>query len=322
MLKSGFIILVLLLSTASILAQDSDVPSHWDNGIHHSSWDLALEANDRKKLLDLWDAIGDDLKKPDHRLAGTYTKIDDNSGYFLRWSLRKGFIVVPYFDQNLITDFGYGRVTIADDSDVIFLSQRQLNGGRGLSKMPQRWASILGYFMPTERLKDFAQFRAGLGQYNEFNGRCCEFRPTFLAQRIDGEPDSLAKVVPSKYSHLMRQPITGEIISVGRRKTVKDWGYEGTLYSEWIEKAVLIPVRIDAGRKAGVKRNMLFRLLGEPNFVQYLQVMRVSERASFGYVVRNVTSNRNETFRDSADAERPIPPIRVGVKVTTSPMVD
>ena len=63
-----------------------------------------------------------------------------------------GSSIIPYFDQNLITDFGYGKVTIADDSDVIFASERQLKGGRGLGTMHERWTAILGYLVPVERV--------------------------------------------------------------------------------------------------------------------------------------------------------------------------
>ena len=325
MFRRGLFILVVLSSaTIRTFGQaTTEVSSLWNNGIDKSAWEIGLERNDRNKLLDLWESIGKDLEKPDHRLAGTYVKLDYNSGYFLRWSVTKGFIVVPYFDENLITDFGYGSVRVVSESDVVFRSERELKGGRGLPRMPQRWTAILGYFVPTESLSDFGRFRAGVGVYNEFNGRCCEFQPEFLAKRFDREPDSLAMAIPVSYAHFIKAPITAQITSVGKRKTVKDWGYNGVLYTDWMEKAVLIPVRIDVGWTRGVKRNMLFRVIGQPEFVQYVQIVRVSQQSSFGFVVRNLSFSAKETFRDEVTNEdKPIPPIRVGLKVTTSRVSD
>lgn len=304
-------------------AQDADgLP--WDNGIGHSSWALALETEDRKRVLALWDAIGDDLKIEQNNLAGTFVKGGYNSGYFLRWSVKKGFLVIPYFDQNLITDFGYGKVTIVNDSEVIFTSERELKGGRGLGKMPQRWTAIWGYFAPVESLRDFAQYRAGLGQYNEFLGNCCEFAPVFLCARIDRKDLPFPTEVPVRFRSLVRDPIWGEVVSVGKRK-IREWGYQGRLYGQWMEKTVLIPARINVGKSQGVKRNMLFRMIGEPAWAdRYFQVMRVGRDVSHGYVVHEFFDDGKENlYRDySTDQDKPLPPIRVGIKVTTSPVID
>jgi len=322
MRNSVFLALLILLRVMLASAQQpNEIPYRWNNGIGHSGWDVALGPKEQKQLLELWEAIGEDLKTNNQRIAGTYVKLDHTAGYFLRWSVSKGFIVIPYFDQNLITDFGYGKANIVDDSDVIFISERRLTGERGLSKMPERWTAILGYLMPTEELKEFGEFRAGIGEYNEFNGSCCDFSPNFLCHKIDGDAASRSFGIPPKYAHLIKPPITGQITFVGRRKPAKKWGYQGVLHGHWIETAVVIPVTINAGRDAGVKRNMLFRMVGEPDFYQYLQIIGVNKKTSRGYVVRDISGDRKETYRDEAtNEEKPLPAIRMGIKVTTSPL--
>ena len=315
------IFLVLFLVTSlPVMAQKADTSTYrWINDIGHSTWDLALTSEEHTQLLQLWESIGDDLRKSPHPLAGTYVLLSHNSGYFLRWSPNSGFIVIPYFDQNLITEFGYGRVSVIDGYDVEFTSVRHLKGGRGLPRMPERWTSILGYFVPTNELNEFARFRAGLGEYNEFNGSCCDFIPTFLCKRLE-EEKPLSLTIPAKYAGIFLQPIKGRITSVGRRKTVKDWSYQGTLHEQWMEKAVLIPVTINAGRAAGVKRNMLFRMIGEPASYQYLQVIRVKQRQSFGYIVRDISDGKETYVDSSTNQEKVLPPIRIGIQVTTSPI--
>lgn len=313
---------LLLLPPQTIRPQGIE-HKRWDNGIGHSSWDLALDQGEAEKLIRLWDAIGEDLKTELNELAGTYVKDGYDAGYFFRWSVGGGYLLVPYFDQNLITDFSYGKVTFVDHSEVVFTPERELSGDRSITKMPRKWTAIGGHFVPVEMLEDYGDYMAGFGEYNEFNGQCCEFVPNFLARRIDRPDKKLFYPVPPKYARFIKQPIKAEITFVGRKKTVKDWGYEGQLYSQWMERAVLIPVRIDAGEARGVKRNMLFRLVGEPRFVQYLQITRVHPRAASGYVVRDISGGGGETYTDvETGRKRPFPPIKVGARVTTSPVRD
>lgn len=314
--KFGVALLLIAFGLPPQRAQSQDAGyagQRWDNGIGHSSWDLALEPEDRKRMLSLWDSIGEDLKTDKNDLAGTYVK-GGNSGFFLRWSVAKGFVVVPYFDQNLITDYGYGKVTLVDDSEVVFTPAKDLHGGRGLGRMPGKWTAILGHFVPVEMLADFGKFRAGLGDYNEFNGSCCDFAPDFLGGRIDRRDKPLPTGVPARYKHFIKDPITGTITFVGKQRRVRGWGYRGKLYSQWMEKAVLIPVSIDVGSWHGVKKNMLFRMSSEPQFERYLQVREVNRRRSKGYVVRDISFG--------GDQDKPLPPIRVGIKITTSPMME
>jgi hypothetical protein len=295
----------------------------WDNGIGHSSWDLALEPEDCKKMLSLWESIGEDLKTDQSALVGTYFKGGD-SGFFLRWSTAGGFVIVPYFDQNLIGDYSYGKVTLADESDVIFTPTKELHGGRGLARTPRKWTAILGRFIPVATLADFARFRAGLGVYNEFNGGCCEFVPDFLTGRIDRSDKILPQGVPVRYQHFTREAITGTITFVGKPRRVRDWGYQGKLYEQWLEKAVLIPIGIDVGSRRGVKKNMLFRMVSEPQFERYLQVTRVGSLRSRGFVVQDISSGSKPGFYRTYEAnqDKPLPVIRAGMKITTSPIIE
>ncbi|HEX7174696.1 MAG TPA: hypothetical protein VF240_05375 [Pyrinomonadaceae bacterium] len=308
----------LLFTFQTIKSQEIEYKG-WDNGIGHSSWDIGLGKEEKEKMLQLWDSIGEDLKTEQNELAGTYLKGGYSAGYFFRWSINKGYVLIPYFDQNLITDFSYGKVTFVDSSEVVFTPERDLKGGRSIGKMPRKWTAIGGYFVPVEMVKDFGDYMAGFGVYNEFNGQCCAFAPNFLAQRIDRQEEKIDHPVSPKYARFIKPPIKADITFVGIKKTVKDWGYDGELYSQWMERAVLIPVKISAGRAHGVKRNMLFRLIGEPDFYQYLQIMRVHQRTASGYIVRDISFRGKETYTDSdTDQEKPLPPIKVGTKVTTS----
>jgi len=330
----NFTIKIVCIFTVSLFTfqatQSQEKPANeqsvdlWANGIGHSSWLIATSPEEKKQILELWESIGEDLKNEQNELAGTYVKRGYSSGYFLRWSINKGYIMIPYFDQNLITDFSYGKVSYLDHSEVVFIPARDFSAEyRSMKKMPLKWTAIFDYFVPVEMLKGFGMFRAGLGVYNEFNGQCCEWQPDFLAKRIDGKGKTVSYPVPPKYKTFIKNPIKGQITFVGKKKFVQNWGFQGEIYGQWMEKAALIPVKINVGRKDGVKKNMLFRLIGEPDFVQYLEVAKINQKTSEAYIVRDLSFERKETFRDDeTDEEKPLPPIRIGIKVTTSPVID
>ena len=309
---------LVIASVGQGRSQAAPTNERWDNGIGHRSWDLAMEAKDRKQMLSIWDTIEDDLTTEKDSLAGTYVKGGYSAGYFLRWSIRKGFVLVPYFDQNLITDFSYGKVTLLDSSRISLIPEKELRGGRGINKTPLEWGAIGDYLVPLASLEDFGNYQAGLGVFNEFNGHCCDFIPDFLCQKVNSKGSRSLYPVPPRFAHFIKHPIEGRITAVGKKRRVRNWGYQGKLYEQWMEKAILIPVRVDLGADPRVKRNMLFRLLGEPDSGQYLQIIRVGSKTSMGYVVRDVSYNGKETYRDSPDGpEKPLPRIKAGTRVTT-----
>jgi hypothetical protein len=322
LLTAAVLIALCFLPFETVKSQEQAYPT-WNNGIGHSSWEIGLEKEEKEKMLQLWDSIGEDLKTERNELAGTYVKGGYDAGYFFRWSINKGYVLIPYFDEDLITDFSYGKVTFVNNSEVIFTPERDLKGGRSVGKMPREWAAIRHYFVPVEMLKDFGEYMAGFGEYNNFSGECCEFAPNFLAVRIDRQEKEFDYPVPPEYRRFIKNPINAEVTFIGNKRRVKNWGYEGELYQQWIPQAVLIPVRINAGRENGVKLNMLFRLIGEPGFNQYLQITRVHQRTASGYIVRDLNSEGKETYWDIDDGqEKPLPPIKAGAKVTTSPVLD
>jgi hypothetical protein len=314
-MKFKLILLILVFSLSTYGQEKNDV---WDNGIGHSSWEIALSDEDKGKLLKLWNEIGEDVQNDSHALAGTYVKGGYSAGYFLRWTLNKGFVVIPYFDQNLIGDFGYGTVTVDQNGEVVFEATRQLVGGRGLERMPKRWVPIGQYLVPVESVREFGLFLAGLGIYNEFNGRCCEFYPIFLAQRIDQKHVPFDYPVSARYSRFIRKPINARIVWLGKSKKVKDWSFQGKLYGESLGEVVLVPLRIDAGSAEGVRSNMLLRIVGEPEFYQYVQITKVEGKTASGFVVRDTTDGF-EIYHDSkTDTKKPLPPVQIGMRVTTS----
>jgi len=315
----GFSLFAALVPTLPIVGQISSQP--WHNGIDKDYWEIGLESVDKEKMMAVWESMGKELQSEPNTWAGTYFKGGYDAGYFLRWSSTR-FVLIPYFDQDLITDFSYGTVTFVDTSKVLFHPERDLRGGRSVAKTPREWTLIWNYFVPVEGLKDFGLYFAGLREYNEFNGQCCEFTPNFLSRRIDAKGTPPWYPVPLKYAHFIKRPIEGAITFIGQKRRVKNWGYQGRLHGVWMDDVILIPVRVNLGGDRRVRRNMLFRLVAQPDFTQYLQIIKPGGHTSFGYVVRDLIEGKELYFDPSNNQGKPLPlpPVQVGMKVTTSPV--
>lgn len=279
-----------------------------------------------KELKNRWQNIGEEIKRTDNVYAGTYV-MTGYRGYYLRFSPENGFVYIYHYEDIDIIGYSYGRIKIKD-SEITFLPKKEVESiqpGKPFNT-PQTWFLIRNALVPQEKLKDYANYLAGLGQYNDFNGDCCEFSP-FLFKR-EGKRNSDA-AFPVEYEKLVENPIKAEIMYVGQKKRTTKYSFQGTLYGESKSNAVLIPVKINAGILNGVKKNMLFRLIDEPMF-QYLQITKVKSREAEGTVVRTTDENWAETYTDYSDydeetkesKEKPYPTIRVGIKVTTSPVSD
>jgi hypothetical protein len=332
-MKSNLPAIVLLMCFATFATSNAQVKKeeYWEP-IESSR--ILVDSSDPevRTLLFRWDEIGAGLSTTTNPSAGTYEK-SGYRGYFLRWSPEMGFIYVYHSEGLSIIDFSYGKVSVTADS-IVFSPERTMReefSGVKL-KMPSTWIPITvdkrRFFVAEQEIRDFGDYFGGYNQYNDFNGPCCEFSPFF----VKTESDTLERrpirgtFISSAYRRFVREPIEARIILIGRKKLVRDYGLEGKLYGNLFQKASLLSVSISAGSRAGVKKNMLFRLVGEPHG-QYLRITRVGEGTASGVVIRDVDDDGRETYYvDIAGTREPekkdYPPIRVGTKVTTSPILD
>ncbi|MGH9880749.1 MAG: hypothetical protein ACRD6N_04880, partial [Pyrinomonadaceae bacterium] len=243
-----------------------------------------------------------------------------------------GFAYVYHSEGLSIIDYSYGNVEITPTA-IVFIPVREMKvtfRGEQL-RVPLRWFPVCienrSYFVPDEEKEEFADYFGGFHPYNDFNGPCCDFSPFFERQDDSKQiAASQSMLVASVYQPFMKQPIRGQIVSVGRKRFVKDYTLNGELYGSFFEKASLTPVVLNVGKRQGVKRNMLFRLIAVPGY-QYLKVTDVGHRGSRGVVVRHLDDDGKETYFESEQRyQEPIKKgfarVRVGMRVTTSPISD
>ena len=317
-----FLIVFFLLGFSQpVKSQQAANPySDWSSGLKISKNRLTvgLLPDERQQMENIWNEIGGELKSEQNAITGTYVNSGYENGYFLRWSSNKGFILIPYFDEDLITDFSYGKVINLGNQEIEFVPERDLNGGNLFKKIPLKWLGIGKSLIPIEKLNEYGLYQAGLGKYNDFNGDCCGFLPPAVNNKFEGDSSLLS--IPKKYRQFIKNPIRGRITSIGRKKIVKTWFHNGQLYSGSFDKTALIPVKLNIGRKSGVKKTMLFNVLDglEWERIQYLEITKVSEKTSQGFIVRQFSYEGKEVYRDIGnDKDKPYPPVKIGTRIST-----
>jgi hypothetical protein len=330
-LKTGILILVLLIACSVPLNGQGKREEYWQP---IEPYRISIDASDLSvhELIARWNVIGQDLDTSENHFAGTFEK-RAYRGYFLRWSPAKGFVYVFHSEGLSIIDFSYGKVRVTHDA-VLFEPEREMKETFRGQKLitPRKWIPITSekeaFLVPEEQLADFGKYVGGFGEYNDFNGPCCEFSPFFfMAQRSTGQSGHQPIIdIPPTYRRFIREPIKAHITAVGTKRFVMNYGLEGKLYGQLFPRASLMPVVISAGKEQGVLRDQLLRLVGESNN-QYLRILIVRKQRSSGVVVRDVDDDGKETYFDNVPEfkkpqKKTFPAIRVGTKVTTSPVLD
>jgi hypothetical protein len=327
--RTSFILAAFLAIVPGVHPQIKQ-PAYWEP-IEPYRIEIDPSNPEVRALISRWNQIGEDLKTNNSLVAGTYEE-QGYRGYFIRWSPRAGYVYVYHSEGQFIIGFSYGKVSKTLD-EIVFEPEREMKESFDSVKltMPTTWVPILSatgaYLIPKGRLSDFGNYVGGFGQYNDFNGPCCDYSPFFfMPKATTGHELPRAVIVPSKYESFIKAPIRSRIVYVGQKKRVKDYGLEGANYSQFFEKASLTPVKIDAGSRQGVRRNQLFRLINEPQY-QYLKITSVHQNRADGIVIRDVDDDGRETYLDfvsgtSEPQRKPFPPIHVGTRITTSPILD
>ncbi len=79
-------------------------------------------------------------------------------------------------------------------------------------------------------------------------------------------------------------------------------------------------------KNKALKKTMIFRLINEPDG-QYIQITKVGQLSSQGFIVRELSYEGKEIYLDYNDSKKdydkkPFPKLHIGIKVSTSPISD
>lgn len=289
---------------------------------------VPLSPEDRKKLETHWDEIGEDLKTETNSFAGTYIESGYESGFLLRWSTKKGFVLIPYYDESMISDFSYGKVEITKDSEIILIPEQEMRGsGRRLIKTPRVWIPVNSseFLVYKEQIASFGDYYGGFGQFNGFPRKVLCDGCGHFARRFDDTKNTpeVSLLAPPKYLKFIKKPVTAKITFVGKRRIVKSTTV--SCCGNEVE-ASATNILINAGSRQGVKKSLLFLLIDAGNnFYQVIKITRINKNSSQAVVLRVLDDKRKENYdgdiydrRSESYNKIPFPPIHVGTRITTS----
>jgi hypothetical protein len=329
---SQLLILVLLMLLHSAIPKAQTQPEQFWQPTDQYRIEIDAGNSEVRALMRRWDDIGEELKSTKNPFAGTYEK-RSYRGWLLRWAPKSGFVYIYHSEGLSIIDFSFGKARV-NSGEILFEPERKMKetfDGKRLTT-PVKWVPIEStvgvYLIAEQEMKRFGDYVGGFGEHNDFNGPCCDFDPFFFRPREvqTSQPKATSLVLPSAYESLITPPIKGRIVYVGQKRFVRNYSLEGKLYSQLFLSASLTPIVLNVGTRQGVRKNRLFRLVGEPG-QQYLKIVSVSRERSSGVVIRERDDNGRETYlRDMPGESEPrkmsFTPIHPGIKVTTSPILD
>ena len=325
-LRVAVITFATLASFATVSSQDSGT-QYW-SPLEPFRIEVDRTNTEVRGLLDRWERIGSELQRNSNSFAGTYRK-DGYRGWILRWAPGAGFVYFYHSEGLSLIDFSYGDVEVTPN-EIRFIPEREMRVTfrETTLRTPLVWVPAqtqqLRYMIPKNEIKDFGQYVAGLSDYNDFNGPCCEFDPFFAepVSTVDLARSNSVIYIPDEYQQFIKRPITGYVNFVGKRRIVKHYGLAGKFYEASLGECSLRPIAINVGSFHGIRKNMLLRVMGDQFDLpgQFIKVTSVHRRTAVALLIRAVDDSRNETYLQS-DKRISFPLIRPGMRVTTSPIL-
>jgi hypothetical protein len=320
-----FLFIILFSSCSYLSAQEAAKWRYWPNGLGPAGYWIFSRASEPEidDVKRRWDEIGESLKTTSNPFAGTYFQ-SGNRGYFLRWSPEAGFVYALYYEY-FVTNYSYGRVEI-ENSVIHFVPAKDLKPieptpSRPGVLTPAEWVPAYEgrFLVHKDSLKSFADYYGGFRQFNGFPRLWnCDCGP--FAERKDKDIDfdrNAHYILPPQYMALVKEPIEGEVISVGERHSSNMPVFDG-----FNERSSVTRVTLNVGSRDGVRKGMFFFL--EPDFDgtnQIVKVTYVSRRSSEALVIRHVDKSGNEKYEDwKGDNESTwvaYPKLQPGLKITT-----
>lgn len=313
-------------------AQENSSDDDWNPQIasldgYKSSFLVALLPEEAEKMKVLWKEIGEDLKTDRNAFSSTYISLGYGSGYFLRWSVNKGFILILYYDQSMVFDFSYGKVKVENNSEINFIAEKDLKSKYSrFKKTPQVWIPVVNskYLIPKEQIKWFGDYYGGFGDFNGFPRKIYCGEGSLFARRVgkDTDKNQVNFLAPAKYLKFIKQPIEAEVVVVGKRRIVSSSLASGCGFAERNSATFIV---INKGRKHNITKGLLFLLdEGERSYDEILKITKVNENSSEGIVYRLVDKNGKDVYDNTYNEELkeqvgiPSPPLKKGIKVATS----
>lgn len=327
----ALVLLALSFGAFNTVQAQVDKWGAWENGVSESWWlsSRTFTNEDVANAIARWKSIGETESTG---WEGDYFSGSEVHGTYLRWSPAGGFIIADVDKcQALVMALSYGRVRVTPSGIQLipeFSKSSKPQGHHGakhvdtiLNFVPVKWRSSL-YLIPENEIADFADYAAGLGQYNALNDKEAflpesHFYSKYAGNMVTGD----LPVLPDAYQRFVRSPLAGEITAIRGKKLRRNYSYEfksdAYSFATQFELASLTFVTVNIGTVHGAKKDMFLRIV-KPDLGEALRLIEVGSTSSTAVLVREV-ENRKETYYDhEAEREVEYPPVATRWILTTA----
>lgn len=313
------------------LGLDSD--GRWINGVTEPWWfSESVSKEDIAAAQLQWATIGNEASaESDSMWAGNYFIGGDTHGSYLRWSRQNGFVLFHVNKcEARVMGFSYGTV-VRSPGLIQLMPEKTVSEStkHGHSKhstlrfLPISWRQSK-YLVPENEIADFADYVAGLGQYNDPNFILFDYAQFF--SQFDEEASRVAvpvatnkndsgfvePIVPPGFERFIKKPIDAKITAKGKSYI------KHNPENPWWDDLVT-PVTITAGSADGLKTKMSLRVVG--NGDEFVRTTKVGLRSARGVVERPVRRRPCVKFDPTDDCkDMEYLPVKLGSRVTTNPV--
>jgi hypothetical protein len=223
-----------------------------------------------RNSIEQWERIGRDIEKSGSTRSAGYGGIGGGThGTYVRWSALSGFVWLDVDDcaggpMRIVR----GRAEVVP-TGVIFYPEIRLGVSEGHEGHSQHSKQLdrmdflsvtwmQGTFLvPKDRIRDFSDYAAGLGEYN--NRFAFMNETPFLEGREDvseSEPKTFElPVYPAGYEQYLKRPVRGSVTSIG--KAVRRVNEDSDTYDE-----LVTPFKIRLESAANLKVGQFLRVVG------------------------------------------------------------
>lgn len=267
--------------------------------------------------------LDEEISLKPHEFAGTYNFGDEFHQHYFVWTPNGGFVYLHVFENFMVYGAAYGRVKLTPDEinleteyeyDLNYLKPKSQTKISAL--VPVKWKGK--YLIPVNQIPRFADYVAGLGEFNNLNVFCCMSSEFLRFHGVDeNHVSSSQPILPDKYRRFIKKPLDAKITFVGKQRIGNLSLFEGLYQISSGEKS-LFSIRINAGKNQGVRRKMIFTLLDQLKG-QFVIVTQVNQKSSSGFLVRELDDKKEEYCFSNIGEFKPVKcqTIKSGALITT-----
>lgn len=310
-----FVFFILVIGNITTFGQNNeqtvdaveyfDLNKRWYNEFtEHWFYFADIPENEVRNAIIQWEQIGKDLKTSSNKNKGTYGDGGDTHGSYFRWSEKSGFIWLNVNKcQGGPVQIVRGKVS-ADNVQIRLTAEFTLgntdsHGHHDQTRLSEllfvKWKGA-SFLVPKESIENFADYTAGLGEYNQI---LLDGFP-FLV-KSDSQNDEKSQelpVFPKGFEKFLKKPVKAQIISIGKSFLRPDPDDE-----DWDN--LIIPVKLNVGKNPEAKPDLkLLYINQEQHYNEKIIIKKVKEKFSTAEIIRPVRK-QNCAITDYNDCVNP-----------------